>query len=241
MNNETIDRLTAEKQKLILDNDALRLEINTVKADKNAQQVFLEKAQSDLRILEAENAKLKEGQEYLEECLADKRELAKEISDILHPNSDGPKTPSLCDVVKYVRDDFAKLTAENTQLRTTNSELTTASWDDLQHEILGLKGAILGAKARLFHGGEVTQEMLETMQELAIRIHDVADRLEKANTKEIQTMNDKCVTIRRGLETAMREAISELQTAQKACADHYAYGNIRWAKELLERQLAPKT
>lgn len=51
------------------------------------------------------------------------------------------------------------------------------TWDDLQREILGLKGAILGAKVGLFHDGEVTKEMLETLQEIAIRIHDITEDL----------------------------------------------------------------
>ncbi len=44
-------------------------------------------------------------QDY-EECMADKRRLTKEISDILHPKGNGPKRPALCDVLAYVRNDF---------------------------------------------------------------------------------------------------------------------------------------
>ena len=41
------------------------------------------------------------------EWAEDVKRLTKEICDILHPKSDGPKGPSLCDVVKYLQDDFA--------------------------------------------------------------------------------------------------------------------------------------
>lgn len=53
---------------------------------------------------QAEQIKILESEkQYLEECLAEKRKLTKEISDLLSPSGDGPESPSLCDLFGPVK------------------------------------------------------------------------------------------------------------------------------------------
>lgn len=63
----------------------------------------------------------------LEELRLYKREherLKKELNKILHPNNDGPKNPSFCDIVAYVRGDLRKLKKEIEELKDSNDYLS---------------------------------------------------------------------------------------------------------------------
>lgn len=135
--------------------------------------------------------KLKEGQKYLEECLADKRRLTKEISDILHPDGNGPKEPSLCDVVKYLRDHFLKSQAERIE------KLETAH----REEIYRLNDKCVAMRKALTERIERLEKYLRLFIDREVELHSQPDQpysvddvlvseAEQALTEEIEKLKE---------------------------------------------------
>lgn len=60
---------------------------------------------------------LEEENEELKENAKERDRLKHELNKAMHPNGDGPKNPSMCDLVAYARSDYKKLAALEKQIQ----------------------------------------------------------------------------------------------------------------------------
>jgi hypothetical protein len=94
-----------ELPKAVVEADALLIIRSITSAHEVFRKVLLER---DLLLEQVERLKIYESEH---------ERLKDELNRILHPNGDGPKAPSFCDLVAYVESDFRKLKDHNQALQ----------------------------------------------------------------------------------------------------------------------------
>lgn len=134
-----------------------------------------------LAALEDQREAWRDNKRYLENDVALKREqiaalnerhddikrITKEISDFLHPDGEGPESPSLCDVQAYIIHDIAALTADR---------------DDLMKKVVEIAFNEENLKTANAKQAERILILSDQLNSVALKIHEVAqDALKEAN------------------------------------------------------------
>jgi len=134
--------------------------------------------------LRSKVSKLEDELERLKLYESEHERLKSELNRILHPNGDGPKAPSFCDLVAYVESDFRKLKDHNQALQENLEPMIEEQLKRARSQVARVKRA---AKALWsFAGGEPFKVVVlrEDMVEAVARtILDAADGVEEEDKK----------------------------------------------------------